>query len=278
MQNQEHQAYIEANRRAWNQVAPLHAAVNQERLLQSFRQPDFSVLDEYETAKLHAIGVAGKSVAQLGCNNGRELLSIKNMGAGRCVGFDISDEFIRQAQALNAAAGHDCEFVATSVYDIPATYDEQFDLIFISIGVLSWMPDLDAFFAVVARLLRAGGQLMIYEMHPFTTMLNVPDATDTPLQIELSYFKRDAHRETDGLDYYTRQQYDALPNYWFTQTLSTLLNGCTRNGIAISSFDEYAHDISSIFGHLEPLQMIPLSYILVGQKGEQDIATDTASL
>ena len=258
--------YVEANRRAWNQVAPIHAAANQARLLQSFTQPSFSVLDAYETAKLQEIGVAGKAVAQLGCNNGRELLSIKNMGAGRCVGFDTAEEFIEQARALNTAAQHDCEFVATSAYDISTEYDQQFDLIFISIGVLSWMPDIHAFFAVVARLLAAQGHLLIYEMHPITTMLNIPEETDKPLEIALSYFNRAATQETDGLDYYSGTDYAALPNYWFTHTLSALFTAMIANSIAIAAFEEYAHDISINFAPLEPYQLVPLSMILVGQK------------
>jgi ubiquinone/menaquinone biosynthesis C-methylase UbiE len=263
MQNHD---YIEANRRSWNQVAPLHAAANQERLLRSFAQPGFSVLDPYETAKLQQIGIQGKAVAQLACNNGRELLSIKNMGAGRCVGFDIADEFVKQAQALNQAAQQDCEFVASSIYEIAESYDQSFELIFISIGVLSWMPDINAFFAVVARLLRPQGHLLIYEMHPFTNMLEIPEETDNPFQISLSYFNPSATEETDGLDYYWGTSYDALPHYWFAHTLSSIFTALIANQIAIVAFDEYAHDISAIFKPMEQYQRMPLSYILVGEK------------
>jgi ubiquinone/menaquinone biosynthesis C-methylase UbiE len=258
--------YIEANRRAWNQVAPIHATINQARLVQSFKRPGFSVLDSYETEKLLQIGVKGKSVAQLACNNGRELLSIKNMGAGRCVGFDIAEEFIKQAEALNQAAQFDCEFVTSNILEIPERYNQQFELIYISIGVLSWMPDLNAFFAVVARLLKPQGHLMIYEMHPFLNMLDAPSETDNPLQISLSYFNQAAQADTTSLDYYERTPYEALPKYWFAHSLASLLTALIANQIAISAFDEYAHDISELFKPLEQYQKIPLSYILVGEK------------
>jgi ubiquinone/menaquinone biosynthesis C-methylase UbiE len=246
-------------------VAPLHAAANQVRLLQEFTMPGYSVLDPYETAKLREIGVAGKAVAQLACNNGRELLSIKNMGAGRCVGFDLSEEFIRQAQALNEAARQDCEFVAAAVQEISPSYDQQFDLVYITIGVLSWMPDIQAFFAVVARLLRPKGHLMIYETHPFLNMLDLPEETDNPLQISLSYFNT-AASEDAGLDYYTNSDYDASPNYWFAHTLSAIFTALIANGIKIAAFEEYAHDISLAFAPIEPLNKVPLSYILVGER------------
>lgn len=258
--------YIEANRRAWNQVAPIHAVANQERLLHRFAEPGFSVLDEYETAKLRQIGVEGKAVAQLGCNNGRELLSIKNMGAGRCVGFDIAEEFIKQAQALNEAARQDCEFVASNVYEIGKSYNQAFDLVFITIGVLSWMPDISAFFAVVARLLKPHGHLLIYEMHSFLNMLDAPEETDNPLQIALSYFNPAATEDITNLDYYQGTKYDALPKYWFAHPLSAIITALIANEIKIAAFEEYAHDISALFKPIEHYQRMPLSYILIGEK------------
>jgi hypothetical protein len=128
------------------------------------------------------------------------------------------------------------------------------------------MPDMDAFFAVVARLLRPQGHLLIYEMHPFTTMFDLPEETDKPLQVALSYFNRSATEDKNGLDYYTGAAYDAHPNYWFTHTLSTIFNAMIANRIAIIGFDEYAHDISAVFGPLEPYHLMPLSCILVGQR------------
>ena len=93
-----------ANREAWEEAAPLHRAQNMERQLAAFREPGYSCLDEIETARLRALPVAGKDVAQLCCNNGRELLSVKNLGAGRCVGFDGAEGFLGQARELAARA------------------------------------------------------------------------------------------------------------------------------------------------------------------------------
>src|SRR5258708_476228 len=140
--------FIQANKLAWEEVAPFHAKQSLQKLLRDFKQPGFSCLDPIETQWLVEINIKGKAVAHLCCNNGQELLSIKNLGAGYCVGFDISENFIEQARQL-AQAGHiDCEFIATDVHRIPSTYDKRFDLIYISIGALGWMPDLEAFFAI----------------------------------------------------------------------------------------------------------------------------------
>jgi hypothetical protein len=99
-----------ANRAAWEQAAPIHHKHNQAKLVESYSKPGFTDLDAVETERLEALGVAGKDVAQICCNNGRELLSIKNMGAARCVGFDGAQGFIDQARELAVAAGLDVEW------------------------------------------------------------------------------------------------------------------------------------------------------------------------
>jgi SAM-dependent methyltransferase len=257
--------YTEANRQAWNEAAPVHGRQKMDELRDGFRKPGYSCLDPVETAILKRIGVKGKAVAQLCCNNGRELLSVKNLGAGRCVGFDISESFIAQARELASIGGIDCEFLATDVYAIPAHFDGQFDLITITIGALGWMPDIGAFLAIPARLLRAGGQLFIYEQHPILNMFEPGDAE--PLMLRHSYFKAEPFRDTAGLDYWGGKKYDSKPMYWFSHKLSDVIGGCLAGGLAIESFREYGHDISNVFAEVaaQPIRP-PMSYSLVARK------------
>ncbi len=261
-------SYTEANRAAWNSTAPRHAAAAYKGLLENFAQPGYSRLSAFEQGRLEEIGIRGKDIVQLSCNNGRELLSLKNLGAGRCVGFDISDEFIEQARGLAQAGNIECEFVRSSVYDISAEYDGSFDLAYITIGALGWLPDIDGFFAVVARLLRPGGFVFIYEMHPILDMFeNAPEYRADPLRIYHSYFKADPYADTTGLDYIGNTSYEGPISYWFHHKLSDVITALLRSHLSIRAFDEYDHDISEVFKHLEPLPVKPpLSYILVGQK------------
>jgi hypothetical protein len=137
-----------ANREAWEEAAPIHAKHNQESLVKIFSEPGHSCLNEIEMVRLEALDFRGKSVAQVCCNNGREIISVKNMGAGRCVGFDGAKSFLEQARELASAAGQDVEFVCCDIYDIDESYYAAFDIVTITIGVVSWMPDVDRFFAV----------------------------------------------------------------------------------------------------------------------------------
>ena len=263
--------YAEANRAAWNETAPIHAAQNMEALLKGFSQPGYSCLSHpFEVERLQKLDLKGKSVAQLCCNNARELLSVKNLfGAGRCVGFDISDAFLEQARSLNVAAGQNLEFVQGSVLEIGPEFTGQFDLVYVTIGALGWLPDLDAFMGVVSSLLKPGGNVFIYEMHPILDLFDPDEETVAhhPLEIKHSYFKTDPYAESDGLDYYSGKSYESKMKYWFHHKLSDIIGGLIRHGLNITAFDEFNFDISAVFAHLAQLEpRVPMCYILEARK------------
>jgi SAM-dependent methyltransferase len=262
--------YSELNRQAWDEAAPIHRQhASFAELRERFRQPGYSCLDPLETAILQELGVAGKHVAQLCCNNGRELLSVRNLGAARCVGFDISAAFLALAAELQAAAGTDCSFVRGDVLAIPAAYDASFDLVTVTIGVLGWMVDVAPFFGVAARLLRPGGRLFVHEQHPMCDMFDPNDPA--PLTIRHGYFRREPYVTTDGLDYLGNVPYASKPSYWFHHTLGDIIGAVLAQGLALERFREYPHDIASAWADLEQSPTPPpLSYALLAQKPQRD--------
>src|SRR5512141_3370297 len=126
--------FIEANRRHWNEAEEIHARRVTAGLIEQLGAPDFTTFDDVEKRLFAQLGLEGKSVIQLACNNGREIISAKKAGAGRCVGVDISDRFIAQGRDLVRAAGVQVELICSSVYDLPHDLDGQFDVVYITIG------------------------------------------------------------------------------------------------------------------------------------------------
>lgn len=259
----DHQDYVEANREMWNKTARVHAKAYVSQLFERIKDPDFRTFDEVEEKLFEQIGLAGKAVTQLACNNGRELISVKKAGAGRCVGFDISDEFVDQAQELAKAGGVDVEFVRSDVYDIPPEFEGQFDLVYITVGVLGWLPDLGAMFDVISRLLKSDGQLFIYEMHP---ILNMYEA-EKGLEVESSYFRTEPLFEEQGSDYFDPSQVVEGPSYWFPYKISDVISGCLDHGLQLTHFHEYDHDISMVYAAFEKLEKKPpLCFSLIARK------------
>jgi len=262
---------INANREAWNEATLKHQKARGDKLKKAFADGKHSTLDETVTGQIKQLGIESKNVAQLCCNNGREILSLINLGAKSGVGFDISDEAIAEARELAEISKIDASFVRTDVLEIGEEYNDAFDLVYISIGAMTWLPDLDRFFEVVARLLKNDGILLIYEQHPFTCMLAATDEpeyydADHPLNAAISYFKTEPWEENSGIDYIGGTTYDAKTSYCFTQKFSDIINPIVKNGIAIVEMHEYDHDISMMWEHIEKMKMAPLSYILIGRK------------
>ncbi|MEM1078109.1 MAG: class I SAM-dependent methyltransferase [Pseudomonadota bacterium] len=260
-------AYLKANLVAWDEVAPIHARHNQARLLEHVRKSGFSVLDETATAHLIRLGIRGKSVAQVCCNNGIELLSCKALGAARCVGFDGAQGFVDQGRELARAAGLDLEFVRSEAHAIPREYQRCFDIVVITIGVLSWMPDIDRFFAETARLLAPDGVIFIYEHHSILAMLE-PGKADDPITWELSYFRQEAYIDSSGLDYYGDESYEATPNASFSHKMSDIVMGGINTGLHLEFFEELPKHISNAWWNVEQSGIgLPMSFVMVFRNG-----------
>lgn len=255
----------EANRAAWNAVAPIHRKGRGDELRELFQTPGASCLDEIATAHLMKLGVQGKRVAQLCCNNGRELVSICNLGAESGVGFDISDAVIEEARELATLAGARCEFVRTDACDVPRAYGGAFDLVYVSVGALGWIPELGRFFDSAARLLDRSGILLVYEMHPVLDMYD--PAAEKPDIPQDSYFRRAPFVETAGLDYVGKTGYEGPPQYWFHHTLASVFTAVLGSGLEVVAFEELPHDVSTLYPTLaESAVKPPMSYVLTSVK------------
>lgn len=85
---------IASNRDAWNDSARHHKnSPEWPALLEAVRHSDFSCIDDTLREVLEQVGVAGKDAVQVGCNNGRESLSLFALGARSVVGIDQSQPF-----------------------------------------------------------------------------------------------------------------------------------------------------------------------------------------
>jgi len=257
--------YTDANRVAWDEAAPRHAAHNNEALFSEARDPGFVSFEGEILATLQRVDVAGKRVIQLCCNNARETLSLRNMGAAHCVGVDASEEFLAHGRELIRIAGaaDQVELVCADVYGLPEEFNGGFDMVLVTIGVISWMPDLRAFFEVVRGLLKPGGQLVMEEMHPVLFMYEEgPEGGAS--SIECSYFNKDVWEETSGLDYFGHEVYDSAPNYSFMYRLDEILMAGIDAGLNLQRFTELDYDISNFCSDLEQsATKPPLGFVMV---------------
>lgn len=262
--------YAEINRIAWNKARELHEKGRKINLKKSFEKKDFSILNKEETEKFLELGINNKDIAQLCCNNGRELISLINLGARYGVGFDVSDEFIKEALMYKEISKANCDFIRTNILDISESYYEKFDMIVITVGVLCWIEDLSELFQVASKLLRKGGIIYINDIHPFTNVIVCSDEegydANDPLKVVNSYFSDEALCYESNLDYIGGSNAEPSTTVEFNHTISDMLNALIKNNININEFSEFPKDIANIFPEIEKYQKLPLSFIIVGKK------------
>ena len=259
--------YTQANQGAWDQSAPLHGAgADWEALVEAAAKPDFSVLDDCLTETLVGLDIRGKKSVQIGCNNGRELLSLASLGASPALGIDQSQAFLEQAAQLATIAGSDCQFLCADIYALPENTPKNFELGLITIGVLGWMPDLPEFFAHVADLLAVDAPLVIYETHPFLEMFD-PNAAQA-FAPATSYFTKEPFISEAAITYDGTDGGRTAASYWFVHTMGDILTACARAGLILERLTEHPHSNREVeydkYERHEP--QLPLCFTLIIRK------------
>ncbi len=257
----------DANRKAWDISAKHHRDTDQWRkMVTTIMQPGFSCFGPTMTTALNQINLTDKSIVQVGCNNGREVFSLSAFGAKNALGIDQSGGFIEQARELAEIAQKPVNFLCADIYNLPPDTPRDFDIAIITIGVLNWMPDLPKFFAAVANLLAHGGQLIIYETHPFLEMFN--PSSENPFSLEQSYFETKPCIETEVITYDTTTPIGGAESYWYSHSLSHIFTSIMGAGLGITQFEEFAHsnreDIYALYEN--QVAQLPMCYTLQASK------------
>jgi SAM-dependent methyltransferase len=160
---------LAANRANWNDRTRVH-------LESEFYDVDGWLRDGrplrvYESEALGDVG--GLSLLHLQCHFGLDTLTWARHGA-RVTGLDFSDEAIEAARDLAQRAGLDdrARFVCSDVYDATSALGhETFDIVYVSLGALCWLPSVDRWAEQVAALVAPGGRFYIHDVHPLAWAL-----------------------------------------------------------------------------------------------------------
>lgn len=174
--------YMESNRRLWDVWTHLHVK-SQFYDVEGFKAGRITLT----SIERQALGdVNGRSLLHLQCHFGLDTLSWARLGA-RVTGVDFSPEAIRIARQLAQELGIPANFVLSNIYDLPHALSGEFDIVFTSHGVLSWLPDLKRWAQIVAHHLRSGGTFFVVDAHPFEMVFESGDKV-TDFRVAYPYF------------------------------------------------------------------------------------------
>ena len=227
------------NRNNWNERTPVHAS-SAFYDVESFKNGRIT-LNDIERSEID--DVTGKTLLHLQCHFGMDTMSWSRLGA-KATGIDFSDAAIDLARDLNNEIGADARFIRSNVYDLPEVLDEEFDIVFTSIGVLSWLPDLDGWASVIHKFLRPGGIFYILDKHPLMGMFSESETGD--IRPAYDYFRHEQFFE-GARPTYTDGAPIASPTYEWQHSLSEIVTALIESGLTIQFIREFPVSAYRVF-------------------------------
>jgi SAM-dependent methyltransferase len=223
--------------------------------------------------ELQALGnVEGLTLVHLQCHFGMDTLRWARVGA-TVTGVDFSPAAIAEATNLAERAQLEVQsrFVCATVYDAPeALAGERFDVVYVSLGSLCWLPSIDMWARIVAKLLRPAGRLYLHDVHPLSNSLD-----DDGERFTFGYFEAPEPLIFDSTETYTDGDGIAsTTTYEWNHSLAEIFGALHSNGVVVDAFDELDWTVWRQFPWLEESEMgtwtipaertrIPLAFTLV---------------
>jgi SAM-dependent methyltransferase len=208
--------------------------------------------------------VTGSPVLQLACSHGDQVLSWANLGA-TAAGIDISDVAIANAKRKAAEAEIEADFRQADMFDLPVDLIDL-DLIYLSWGVICWVPNLNEFALIVAERLRCGGALLMADQHPLWEVLAVRG--NNHLAVAGSYFGRGTPtaEQDDAKRPVGARGEDEVPSFSaFVWPTSDVVMALLNAGLQLDAFFEAAEP--AIYAGLgDVASSLPAYYVIKATK------------
>ena len=232
--------HLAANRANWDERAVLHASRSGTGYGVDRYVRDRTLLSDVVRFDRPRLGdVAGLRTAHLQCHIGTDTLSLARLGA-QVTGLDFSAGSIAQARRLVAETGDDVDFVEADVAHALTVLDPgSFDLVYTSIGVLNWLPDIHAWACAVAGLLAPGGRLFLRDSHPI--LWTIDERLSDDLHPRIPYFHQAEPLAWDETSSYveTDRPLQASRTYEWSYGMGEIVTAILQAGLVLTGLVEH---------------------------------------
>lgn len=258
-----------ANRAAWDEAAERYEGWFDEAvaLIRSGGTNLFGV----ETELIGDLHGRCRRAIHLQCAGGRDTLSLWNHGAAEVVGVDFSPRMLELAARLAAATGAPATWILADVLDTPHELDGTADLVYTGRGSLLWLHDLDAWAAVIARLLSPGGRFVLFEGHPVEWLFDA-DEDGRWMVTDYDYFGGPEASRGWSPGYIDRLSIEDTDQSWkFARawTLGEIVTALLGAELRVERVAEHPVDWWGGHADVRPDERgrVPLSFSVVGRAG-----------
>lgn len=226
-----------------------HAAVNKEaweKLIPVHLSGDYYDFDAFYAGRLRMRPIEdaelppvdGTTLLQLGCHLGLEIMLLAQRGYV-VAGVDLSDKAIDWAREAALKVGSSARFATCDLFDVRSHFDEKFDLVYISYGVLPYVGDLDRLATLVADCLAPGGALYIAEVHPLFYALSY-DCCPEGHPVVSGYFHPSEHYRLDRKGSYVDRHDDVTSSvHVWGHTMADVVTAICDAGFRLEFLHEF---------------------------------------
>ncbi|MDR1513405.1 MAG: methyltransferase domain-containing protein [Propionibacteriaceae bacterium] len=232
------------NLAGWDERARLHvASYDAESFADDPQRIELVVAASARLMGPHLPGgsVSGLDVVHLQCHIGTDSISLARLGAD-VTGVDFSGEAVAIATALAGRAGlaHKARFAQARVEDAPDALDgKQFDVVYTSVGVLRWLPDLSQWADAVGALLKPGGLFFILEDHPMLDALDWDEGQGRFVTARAYFHQVEPETWDDGQDYSSPVPLRNKRSHEWAHHLSETITALLEAGLRIEALQEH---------------------------------------
>ncbi len=216
---------VRSNRVAWEQASTKHVVEYDELLEEARSGPR---LFPREVELLQPLLDNKPTVVHFQSGHGLDDVALVRAGARQVVGVDYSSVAAGAAHRRAAELNLNCQYVVAEVPGVPVK-DGSADLVYTGKGALIWMRDIAAWANDVARVLRPGGHLFVYEAHPAVPLWTW-DEDEPRIRPDRSYFAESHINDTFPANGAQEWQWN----------LGHIVTAVGAAGLQVETLEEYA--------------------------------------
>jgi SAM-dependent methyltransferase len=180
-------------------------------------------------------GVRGLDVLYLQSHLGADGVVMARAGA-RVTCADFSATALRRARELAERVGVEIETVETDARALPESLHYRFDVVYVTVGAICWIDDLDLWMRQVSLALRPGGRLVLVDIHPLYQMVY---DVEPELVIDFAYGGGTGVSDTEAGSYDAPDANFVSTTTCYAHSIGEIVTGAVRAGLRVDALEEH---------------------------------------